>query len=96
MRVAHIYRLLSQCLWSFSHFKKSPFRYCYFVFLALVGSTNTADAREQVEFLAKVYGDQAYGLMENSDLTPEERNGLYLMRARITQAEFKDRQDLAS
>jgi hypothetical protein len=32
--------------------------------------------------------------MENGDITPEERTGLYLMRARIDQAEFKEKQDL--
>lgn len=57
-------------------------------------STNTANSREQVEYFALIHGDDAYNLMENGDITPEERTGLYLMRARIDQAEFKEKQDL--
>ncbi|XP_076073747.1 uncharacterized protein LOC143045258 [Mytilus galloprovincialis] len=63
--------------------------------LALISGT-TADARKQVDFLIKMNRDEAYNIMEGGELTPEERNGLYLMRARISQAEFEERQDLAS
>lgn len=61
--------------------------------LALISGT-TADARKQVDFLIKMNRDEAYNIMEGGELTPEERNGLYLMRARISQAEFEERQDL--
>lgn len=57
-------------------------------------SENTANSRDQVEYFSLIHGDDAYNLMENGDITPEERTGLYLMRARIDQAEFKEKQDL--
>ncbi|VDI61169.1 Hypothetical predicted protein [Mytilus galloprovincialis] len=43
-----------------------------------------------------MYGDDAYSKMEDSELSPEERTGLYLLRARISQAEFEEKQILAS
>ncbi|CAC5377684.1 PKD1L2 [Mytilus coruscus] len=63
--------------------------------LPLISST-IADARKQVDFFAKMYGDDAYNTMEDGELTSEERTGLYLLRARISQAEFEEKQILAS
>ncbi|CAG2200523.1 unnamed protein product [Mytilus edulis] len=63
--------------------------------LPLISAT-TADARKQVDFFVKMYGDDAYSKMEDSELSPEERTGLYLLRARISQAEFEEKQILAS
>ncbi|CAG2248795.1 PKD1L2 [Mytilus edulis] len=63
--------------------------------LPLISAT-TADARKQVDFFAKMYKDDAYSTMEDGELTPEERTGLYLLRARISQAEFEEKQILAS
>ncbi|XP_063446779.1 polycystin family receptor for egg jelly-like [Mytilus trossulus] len=59
-------------------------------------SATTADARKQVDFYAKMYKDDAYSTMEDGELSPEERTGLYLLRARISQAEFEEKQILAS
>ncbi|XP_052067992.1 polycystin family receptor for egg jelly-like isoform X12 [Mytilus californianus] len=63
--------------------------------LPLISAT-TADARKQVDFFANMYGDDAYKTMEDGELTPEERTGLYLLRARISHAEFEGKQILAS
>ncbi|VDI23342.1 Hypothetical predicted protein [Mytilus galloprovincialis] len=63
--------------------------------LPLISAT-TADARKQVDFFAKMYKDDAYSTIEDGELTPEERTGLYLLRARISQAEFEEKQILAS
>ena len=61
--------------------------------LPLISAT-TAAARKQVDFFAKMYGDDAYSTMEDGELSPEERTGLYLLRARISQAEFEEKQIL--
>ncbi|XP_033743937.1 uncharacterized protein LOC117329832 [Pecten maximus] len=55
----------------------------------------TADARLYVDFMARVNRDDAYALTEVSDLTPEEKVGLFKMRARIQQMKFKQQQELA-
>lgn len=57
---------------------------------------STADARTFVDFMAWVNKDEAYMLAEVADITPEERVGLFKMRARIEQMKFRQKQALVS
>jgi len=56
--------------------------------------TNTADARQYVESMATMNKDEAYMLAEKSELTPEERVGLYKTRARIERYQYKQKKKL--
>ncbi|KAJ8317990.1 hypothetical protein KUTeg_003081 [Tegillarca granosa] len=60
-----------------------------------LSTTNIAVSRQLVDFEAFLIGDPAYALAEDAKITPEERTGVYRLRARIQQYEMQQKHDLA-
>ncbi|KAJ8307755.1 hypothetical protein KUTeg_014695 [Tegillarca granosa] len=60
-----------------------------------LSTTNIAVSRKLVDFEAFLIGDPAYALAEDAKITPEERTGVYRLRARIQQYEMQQKHDLA-
>lgn len=53
-----------------------------------------AISRQLVDFEAYLVGHPAYALAEEAKITPEERTGVYRLRARIQQYEIQQHHNL--
>jgi len=57
---------------------------------------DTRGSRKYVDFMASVYQEQSYKLIECSQITPEERIAIFKLAAKVNRMYFKQKQLLVS
>ena len=60
---------------------------------AVLGAQSILDSRQYIDMMSYMEGDPAYALIEDSNITPEERTGLFFMRSRIAELSVKEQME---